>query len=135
MKRDLTHFSTSEVTCQKGIGLMVVIDTLGRYVPSFIPPGLAAMVNKEKDSDKRSQREDDKNKDRDRGKSRNIDHFMEELKREQEAREKRSLDRESRREGRVPRITGSAAADLAIDNVCAVNKQSWLKAFVLYIKR
>lgn len=24
-----------------------------RYVPSFIPPGLAAMVNKEKDSDKR----------------------------------------------------------------------------------
>jgi len=70
-----------------------------RYVPSFIPPGLVAMgSNKEKEPEKR--RDDDRNKDRDRGKSRNIDHFMEELKREQEARDKRSADREHRRSDR-----------------------------------
>ncbi|OAE26436.1 hypothetical protein AXG93_131s1460 [Marchantia polymorpha subsp. ruderalis] len=86
-----------------------------RYVPSFIPPGLAAMVNKEKEPEKR--REEDKNKERDRGKSRNIDHFMEELKREQEAREKRSQDREHRRDGRSTRTSGNITVDtIASDN-------------------
>ncbi|MCO5552829.1 hypothetical protein L7F22_006346 [Adiantum nelumboides] len=42
------------------------------------------------------QREEEKCKERDRIKPRNIDHFMEELKIEQEMREKRSLDREHR---------------------------------------
>ncbi|XP_024362531.1 protein RRC1 isoform X2 [Physcomitrium patens] len=69
-----------------------------RYVPSFIPPGLAAMVNKEKEPEKR--RDEERSKDRDRGKSRNIDHFMEELKREQEARDKRTAERENRRNDR-----------------------------------
>jgi U2-associated protein SR140 len=78
-----------------------------RYVPSFIPPGLAAMVNKEKEPEKR--RDDEKNRDRERGKPRNIDHFMEELKREQEAREKRTADREQRRSDRKSQVTGMVA--------------------------
>ncbi|KAJ7563699.1 hypothetical protein O6H91_03G121900 [Diphasiastrum complanatum] len=77
-----------------------------RYVPSFIPPGLAAMVNKDKEAEKK--REDEKAKEKERGKSRNIDHFMEELKREQEMRDKRSQDREQRQREGKPRI-----ADLA----------------------
>jgi U2-associated protein SR140 len=69
-----------------------------------MPPGLAAMVNKEKEPEKR--RDDDRNKDRERGKPRNIDHFMEELKREQEAREKRTADREQRRSDRKSQAAG-----------------------------
>lgn len=65
-----------------------------RYVPSFIPPGLAAVVNSAKETEKK--KEEEKRKERDRTKSRNIDHFMEELKMEQEMREKRGLDRENR---------------------------------------
>lgn len=65
-----------------------------RYVPSFIPPGLAALVNKGKDSDK--EKEEGILKERERSKSRNIDHFMEELKAEQEIREKRIQEREHR---------------------------------------
>ncbi|KAG0584627.1 hypothetical protein KC19_3G223800 [Ceratodon purpureus] len=78
-----------------------------RYVPSFIPPGLAAMVNKEKEPEKR--RDEERSKDRDRGKSRNIDHFMEELKREQEARDKRTAERENRRNDRRSQSTGMQA--------------------------
>ncbi|XP_077221869.1 protein RRC1-like isoform X2 [Tasmannia lanceolata] len=65
-----------------------------RYVPSFIPPPLAA---KGKESEKK---EEEKPKEKEKGKSRNIDHFMEELKREQELRERRNLEREQRLEGR-----------------------------------
>ncbi|XP_023522039.1 protein RRC1-like [Cucurbita pepo subsp. pepo] len=65
-----------------------------RYVPSFIPPPLAS---KGKESDKK---ELDKPKEKEKGKSRNIDHFMEELRHEQEMRERRNQDREHWREGR-----------------------------------
>ncbi|KAH1056555.1 hypothetical protein J1N35_034620 [Gossypium stocksii] len=65
-----------------------------RYVPSFIPPPLAA---KEKESEKK---EEEKMKEKEKGKSRNIDHFMEELKHEQEMRERRNLEREHWRDGR-----------------------------------
>jgi hypothetical protein len=65
------------------------------------------MVNKEKEPEKR--RDDEKNRDRERGKPRNIDHFMEELKREQEAREKRTADREQRRSDRKSQVTGMVA--------------------------
>ncbi|KAK8343195.1 hypothetical protein V6Z12_A08G284600 [Gossypium hirsutum] len=66
-----------------------------RYVPSFIPPPLAA---KGKESEKK--KEEEKPKEREKGKSRNIDHFMEELKHEQEMRERRNQDREHWRDGR-----------------------------------
>eukprot|EP00249_Psilotum_nudum_P024566 c29224_g1_i2 orf=624-3833(-) len=69
-----------------------------RYVPSFIPPGLAAIVNKGKEPEQKEEVE--KPKERDQGKLRNIDHFVEELKIEQEMREKRSQERERSREGR-----------------------------------
>lgn len=39
-------------------------------------------------------------KEKERGKTRNIDHFMEELKQEQEMRERRNQEREHWREGR-----------------------------------
>ncbi|TYI77099.1 hypothetical protein E1A91_D06G122600v1 [Gossypium mustelinum] len=65
-----------------------------RYVPSFIPPPLAA---KEKESEKK---EEERMKEKEKGKSRNIDHFMEELKHEQEIRERRNLEREHWRDGR-----------------------------------
>ncbi|KAL4296805.1 hypothetical protein GQ457_12G019790 [Hibiscus cannabinus] len=64
-----------------------------RYVPSFIPPPLAA---KGKESEKK---EEERIKEREKGKSRNIDHFMEELKHEQEMRERRNLEREHWRDG------------------------------------
>ncbi|PRQ26872.1 putative transcription regulator SAP family [Rosa chinensis] len=66
-----------------------------RYVPSFLPPPLAS---KGKESDKK--REEEKPKEKEKGKSRNIDHFMEELKHEQELRERRNQDREHWRDGR-----------------------------------
>ncbi|KAK9291554.1 hypothetical protein L1049_019502 [Liquidambar formosana] len=68
-----------------------------RYVPSFLPPPLAA---KGKESDRKLQREEEKPKEREKGKSRNIDHFMEELKHEQEMRERRNQEREQWRDGR-----------------------------------
>ncbi|KAK8602615.1 hypothetical protein V6N12_052420 [Hibiscus sabdariffa] len=64
-----------------------------RYVPSFIPPPLAA---KGKESEKK---EEERIKEKEKGKSRNIDHFMEELKHEQEMRERRNLEREHWRDG------------------------------------
>ncbi|XP_048331356.2 protein RRC1 [Ziziphus jujuba] len=66
-----------------------------RYVPSFIPPPLAS---KGKESEKK--KEEEKPREREKGKSRNIDHFMEELKHEQEMRERRNQEREHWRDGR-----------------------------------
>lgn len=66
-----------------------------RYVPSFIPPPLAA---KGREPDKK--KEEEKPKEREKGKSRNIDHFMEELKHEQEMRERRNQERDQWRDGR-----------------------------------
>ncbi|XP_068645038.1 protein RRC1-like [Aristolochia californica] len=66
-----------------------------RYVPSFIPPPMGA---KGRDSEKK--KEEEKPKEREKGKSRNIDHFMEELKLEQEMREKRNHERDHWRESR-----------------------------------
>ncbi|KAK1324095.1 hypothetical protein QJS10_CPA02g01368 [Acorus calamus] len=63
------------------------------YVPSFIPPPLAS---KGREPDKKKEEE----KPREKGKVRNIDNFMEELKLEQELREKRNQEREQWREGR-----------------------------------
>ncbi|KAM6553946.1 hypothetical protein CsatB_014708 [Cannabis sativa] len=60
-----------------------------RYVPSFIPP---PMASKGKESEKK--KEEEKPREREKGKSRNIDHFMEELKHEQELRERRNQDRD-----------------------------------------
>ncbi|XVE97321.1 hypothetical protein REPUB_Repub03eG0009600 [Reevesia pubescens] len=65
-----------------------------RYVPSFIPPPLAA---KEKESEKKKE---ERMKEKEKGKSRNIDHFMEELKHEQEMRERRNQEREHWPDGR-----------------------------------
>ncbi|WCJ32260.1 RNA recognition motif (RRM)-containing protein [Euphorbia peplus] len=65
-----------------------------RYVPSFLPPPMAV---KAKESEKK--REEERPKEREKGKARNIDHFMEELKHEQEMREKRNQERERWRDG------------------------------------
>ncbi|XP_022754443.1 protein RRC1-like isoform X2 [Durio zibethinus] len=64
-----------------------------RYVPSFIPPPLAA---RGKESEKK---EEERIKEKEKGKSRNIDHFMEELKHEQEMRERRNQERENWHDG------------------------------------
>ncbi|KAK0572662.1 hypothetical protein LWI29_035023 [Acer saccharum] len=66
-----------------------------RYVPSFIPP---PMATKGKESEKK--KEEERPKEKEKGKSRNIDHFMEELKHEQEMRERRNQDRDWR-DGRL----------------------------------
>ncbi|XP_022729217.1 protein RRC1-like isoform X2 [Durio zibethinus] len=66
-----------------------------RYVPSFIPPPLAT---KGKESEKK--KEEERMKEKEKGKSRNIDHFMEELKHEQEMRERRNQEREHWHDGR-----------------------------------
>ncbi|KAL8521814.1 hypothetical protein ACS0TY_012107 [Phlomoides rotata] len=66
-----------------------------RYVPSFIPP---PMATKNKEYEKKKE---EKPKEREKGKSRNIDHFMEELKQEQELRERRNQDRDTWRDTRL----------------------------------
>ncbi|GAB4828740.1 Protein rrc1 [Ancistrocladus abbreviatus] len=66
-----------------------------RYVPSFLPPPLAA-----KGREPERKKEEEKPKEKEKGKLRNIDNFMEELKHEQELREKRNQDRERWRDGR-----------------------------------
>ncbi|XP_073122439.1 protein RRC1 isoform X1 [Henckelia pumila] len=65
-----------------------------RYVPSFIPP---PMASKGKEYEKKKE---EKPKEKEKGKSRNIDHFMEELKHEQEMRERRNQDRDHWRDSR-----------------------------------
>ncbi|XP_027347514.1 protein RRC1-like isoform X2 [Abrus precatorius] len=66
-----------------------------RYVPSFIPPPMAT-----KGKEPERKKEEEKPKEKEKGKSRNIDHFMEELKHEQEMRERRNQEREHWRDGR-----------------------------------
>ncbi|XP_017228233.1 protein RRC1 isoform X2 [Daucus carota subsp. sativus] len=56
------------------------------------------MATKGKDFEKK--KEDERPKEKEKGKSRNIDHFMEELKHEQEMRERRNQEREHWRDGR-----------------------------------
>ena len=56
------------------------------------------MATKGKESERK--KEEEKPKDKEKGKSRNIDHFMEELKHEQEMRERRNQERENWRDGR-----------------------------------
>ncbi|KVH95613.1 CID domain-containing protein [Cynara cardunculus var. scolymus] len=73
-----------------------------RYVPSFIPP---PMATKGKEYEKKLNglyclQEEERPKEKEKGKSRNIDHFMEELKHEQEMRERRNQEREQWRDGR-----------------------------------
>uniref|UniRef100_A0A251V9Z6 Putative nucleotide-binding alpha-beta plait domain-containing protein n=1 Tax=Helianthus annuus TaxID=4232 RepID=A0A251V9Z6_HELAN len=65
-----------------------------RYVPSFIPPPMATKGKEEK------QKEEERPKDKGKGKARNIDFFMEELKHEQEMRERRNQEREQWSDGR-----------------------------------
>ncbi|XP_075110644.1 protein RRC1 isoform X1 [Nicotiana tabacum] len=57
-----------------------------RYVPSFLPPPTAT---KSRDYEK-----EEKTREKEKGKPRNIDYFMEELKHEQEMRERRNQERE-----------------------------------------
>ncbi|CAM0956389.1 unnamed protein product [Alopecurus aequalis] len=59
-----------------------------RYVPSFLPPSFGRESEKKK--------EDERPKEKDKGKPRAIDKFMEELKFEQELRERRNQERDGR---------------------------------------
>ncbi|AQK69026.1 Protein RRC1 [Zea mays] len=63
-----------------------------RYVPSFLPPSFAKEPEKKKEGERPKEKE--------KGKPRVIDRFLEEIKLEQEQREKRHQDRDHRREGR-----------------------------------
>ncbi|CAE6095116.1 unnamed protein product [Arabidopsis arenosa] len=53
---------------------------------------------------KKGSREEERSKERENGKTRNIDHFMEEMKREQEMRERRNQDRENSRDHRFDEL-------------------------------
>ncbi|XP_050220458.1 protein RRC1-like isoform X2 [Mercurialis annua] len=66
------------------------------------------MAIKGKESEK-VQKEEEKLKDKDKSKTRNIDHFMEELKHEQELREKRNQERDSWRDGRAIEIAAPSS--------------------------
>ncbi|KQJ97564.1 protein RRC1 [Brachypodium distachyon] len=59
-----------------------------RYVPSFLPPSFGREPEKKK--------EDERPKEKEKGKPRAIDKFMEELKLEQELRERRNQERDGR---------------------------------------
>ncbi|KAG0472302.1 hypothetical protein HPP92_016848 [Vanilla planifolia] len=61
-----------------------------RYVPSFLPPASRGREPEKK-------KEDEKPKEREKGKPRVIDNFLEELKAEQELREKRNQERDQLR--------------------------------------
>nr|GEX35087.1 protein RRC1 isoform X1 [Tanacetum cinerariifolium] len=75
-----------------------------RYVPSFLPPPSAT---KGKENEKQ---EEERPKEKAKGKARNIDYFMEELKHEQELRERRNQERENWQDGR-PTSTLSSRFD------------------------
>ncbi|KAI3828593.1 hypothetical protein L1987_02697 [Smallanthus sonchifolius] len=66
-----------------------------RYVPSFIPPPIAT-----KGKEHERQKDEERPKEKGKGKARNIDFFMEELKHEQEMRERRIQEREQWQDGR-----------------------------------
>lgn len=71
-----------------------------RYVPSFLPPPMAA---KGREYEREESRE--KLKEKEKGRMRNIDNFMEELKHEQELREKRHQERDKWRDGRQDELS------------------------------
>ncbi|GKA74645.1 protein RRC1 isoform X1 [Tanacetum coccineum] len=75
-----------------------------RYVPSFLPPPTAT---KGKENEKQ---EEERPKEKAKGKAGNIDYFMEELKHEQELRERRNQERENWQDGR-PTSTLSSRFD------------------------
>ncbi|XP_057520149.1 protein RRC1-like isoform X2 [Amaranthus tricolor] len=67
-----------------------------RYVPSFLPPSMATkarVLEKEE--------LDEKSKEKEKRRTRNIDNLMEEIRLEQEMREKRNQEREKWRDGRL----------------------------------
>ncbi|XP_031491636.1 protein RRC1-like isoform X1 [Nymphaea colorata] len=77
-----------------------------RYVPSFVPVGLADSLSKGKEQEKKVYyHKEEKPREKEKGKMRNIDNFMEELKMEQEMREKRNQEREQWRDGRQSDIS------------------------------
>ncbi|XP_076955817.1 protein RRC1-like isoform X1 [Bidens hawaiensis] len=77
-----------------------------RYVPSFIPPPMAT-----KGKEHERQKDEERPKEKAKGKARNIDFFMEELKHEQEMREKRMQEREQRQDGHSAASTLSSRFD------------------------
>lgn len=76
-----------------------------RYVPSFLPP---PMATKGRDYEKKRE---DKPREKEKGKARNIDNFMEELKHEQEMRERRNQDREQWRDRHTENSAPSSRFD------------------------
>lgn len=76
-----------------------------RYVPSFLPP---PMATKGRDHEKKKE---DKPREKEKGKARNIDNFMEELKHEQEMRERRNQDREQWRDRNTENSAPSSRFD------------------------
>ncbi|KAI8569314.1 hypothetical protein RHMOL_Rhmol02G0269300 [Rhododendron molle] len=74
-----------------------------RYVPSFLPPPST------KGNDHEKKREEEKPKEK--GKSRNIDKFLEELKKDQEMRERRNQEHEHGRDGRHSESSSSSRFD------------------------
>ncbi|XP_060208333.1 protein RRC1-like isoform X2 [Lycium barbarum] len=76
-----------------------------RYVPSFLPP---PMATKGRDYEKK---QEDKPREKEKGKARNIDNFMEELKHEQEMRERRNQDREQWRDRHTENSAPSSRFD------------------------
>jgi U2-associated protein SR140 len=91
---------------------------LCRYVPSFLPPPLAS---KGKEPEKK--REEERPREREKGKTRNIDNFMEELKREQEMRERRNQDRDRQGDSSVSSLYSCA---LFIILFCSLHRCSAL---------
>uniref|UniRef100_A0A3Q7FEM6 Protein RRC1-like n=1 Tax=Solanum lycopersicum TaxID=4081 RepID=A0A3Q7FEM6_SOLLC len=77
-----------------------------RYVPSFLPPPMAT-----KGRDHEKKQKEDKPREKEKGKARNIDNFMEELKHEQEMRERRNQDREQWRDRHTENSAPSSRFD------------------------
>lgn len=78
----------------------------------------------------------DKPKEKEKGKSRNIDHFMEELKHEQEMRERRNQDREHWREGRHgenPTVSVFCSKYNIFFNLSAIAGTKLFASFILLI--
>ncbi|KAK4730164.1 hypothetical protein R3W88_023152 [Solanum pinnatisectum] len=75
-----------------------------RSVPSFLPP---PMATKGRDHEKK----EDKPREKEKGKARNIDNFMEELKHEQEMREKHNQPREQWRDRHTENSAQSSRFD------------------------
>lgn len=74
-------------------------------MPSFLPP---PMATKSRDYEKKKE---NKPKEKEKGKARNIDNFMEELKHEQEMRERRNQDREQWRDRNIENSAPSSRFD------------------------